>query len=287
MRNRTVPIIVSILICASVTASPTKAELTFCNRTPVDLTAALGYLSSGAWASAGWYSLRSGECKEVVSGDLENRYYYGYAEDSGTRRWGGSYNFCTRPQAFQNIQNTNCEAQGFLTTGFFQIDTGDADSYTQDLTCDDCQGQTFSASPSGAGASNPTGTLLENDLGGYDDSWQTKTETETCDCDSPFGTFECPCISTECRSLRHSIVFRVTGPQESQIQERANSCFNQAMQAGAFAGIVAVATGGAAAGAAAETAKDYFLACMGDYARQSVEVRFDDESHWTDWGNCL
>jgi hypothetical protein len=130
--------------------------------------------------------------------------------------------------------------------------------------------------------------LVDETVAGYDDSWQTKTEVETCDCDSPFGTFECPCgVRLDCKALRHELHLEISGPDEQGVRSVVTDCANQAIQAGVVGGVATIWTGGGALAAAAETAKDYMLACLGEQAATNVSIGFTDRSHWTDWGPCL
>jgi hypothetical protein len=128
----------------------------------------------------------------------------------------------------------------------------------------------------------PDGILLDESLGTYDDSWQTAGDT--CTCDVGFGEFDCPCLV--CRSLRHEMHLVATGPNEDSTRSAVNQCYNEAIQAGAIAGVIAAWSGGGALGAAVDAATKYMVACLANKGRDSVAVRFDDKSHWTDWGQC-
>lgn len=79
------------------------------------------------WVSQGWWKIprnTSLGCVTVISEELENRYYYYYAQGMG-RTWGGNYEFCTNPlRAYRADEaDLNCEANGFAQLGFRQVDT--------------------------------------------------------------------------------------------------------------------------------------------------------------------
>lgn len=127
-------------IVGSLLAVDASAQLTYCNATPVRIFTAFGYLDQGEWTSIGWYSLEPDECSTVFSGRLTRRKYYTYAETAGaTRRWGGTYPFCTRQSAFTIRGDERCEQRGFQATNFDEVDVGDALSHTLRFTCSDCE----------------------------------------------------------------------------------------------------------------------------------------------------
>ncbi len=117
-------------------ASTAHAELNFCNSAPATIYTAVGESVGGQWRSRGWWTLAPGACAVVVGGDLANRYYYSYAETAGqTRVWTGNTPMCTISSAF-TLPNNGCA--GADVKNFNVVDTGDADSFTLNFTCDDC-----------------------------------------------------------------------------------------------------------------------------------------------------
>jgi uncharacterized membrane protein len=116
-------------------ALPATADLTICNKTGYLTSVAIGYQEGENWVSEGWWNIEGGDCAIVLEGDLQLRYYYAYAEhDEIGGGWSGDYTFCTSDNKFTILGDTNCEARGYRTTGFFQIDTGEtALDYTQNL----------------------------------------------------------------------------------------------------------------------------------------------------------
>jgi len=115
------------------------AGLTFCNDGPIALHTAFAYYEKGSWKAAGWYTIQPGRCEWLMKGDLDSRYYYGYAESvQGSYTWGGDHYFCVSSQAFELPQNCPLGWQ-YRSVGFAEIDTGDADDFTWRLECTDCR----------------------------------------------------------------------------------------------------------------------------------------------------
>ncbi|MDM2844202.1 hypothetical protein NMD21_19415 [Citrobacter portucalensis] len=84
-------------------------------------------------------------------------------------------------------------------------------------------------------------------------------------------------LKTTMKKLEHNLYITINGPDE----DKAKSCFYQALQAGLITG-VAAAFIGAGVGAAElgfTVAKKTMLDCMGN----EFEIRLRDESHWVYW----
>lgn len=128
-------VIWATVVLALLTSQAAVAELRFCNKTPLRLYTAVGFQGTDdEWYAKGWWPLWPEECATVVPGELDGRYYYGYAF-AGTRSWNGEDNFCTSPDAFR-VRNREICPQG--SHDFFEIDTGDRTEWTQRLTCREC-----------------------------------------------------------------------------------------------------------------------------------------------------
>ena len=112
-----------------------RADLKLCNKTNSTVGVALGYKDSKGWASEGWWNIPPRECKTLLEGPLIARYYYIFAVDydkGGT--WGGKATLCTRDKIFTIRGRKHCEARGFRTTGFFEVDTGEETDWTVTLS---------------------------------------------------------------------------------------------------------------------------------------------------------
>ncbi len=108
------------------------AALELCNSTDVTLYTAVASPRDAGWTSAGWHKVKPGRCRTVVRGALKNRHYYVYAKGHDVQ-FAGPHTFCTIPDGFKII-GTNCSRKGYTSTGFQQIHTGNAYSYTVSFT---------------------------------------------------------------------------------------------------------------------------------------------------------
>lgn len=111
--------------------SPATAGLEICNDVRGDVTMAYGYKEGGQWVARGWYTVQPETCYEVISGDLQNRYYYFYAEHVDTNnKWSGSTIFCTNHRrGFKRTSHRVCNGKDWEKTGYRTIDTGEYSDY--------------------------------------------------------------------------------------------------------------------------------------------------------------
>lgn len=114
---------------------PAWAGLKVCNKSAHEAKVALGFHGATAWSSRGWWVIPPRTCREILSGSLDARYYYLYATDEFSGSWDGSNGFCvSAANAFEIRGRADCENHGYDRKGFFQVDTGEAPSYTQNLS---------------------------------------------------------------------------------------------------------------------------------------------------------
>ena len=130
--TRVAAVVVVVLGGLLVKSPMALAALELCNSTDVTLYTAVASPRDAGWTSAGWHKVRSGRCKTVVRGALKNRHYYVYAKGHDVQ-FAGPHTFCTIPDGFK-ILGTDCSRKGYTSTGFQQIDTGNAYSYTVSFT---------------------------------------------------------------------------------------------------------------------------------------------------------
>lgn len=124
---------VTLALC--LIALPAWAGFKLCNHSPHAVKVALGYFDGTAWTSRGWWTVTPKTCQELVSGPLQARYYYVYANDGGAGSWDGHNGFCVAASASFVIKGrADCEGHGYDRKGFFGIDTGQARDYTQTLS---------------------------------------------------------------------------------------------------------------------------------------------------------
>ena len=82
--------------------------------------------------SEGWYQLAAGECASMWSGTLEYRYYLLYAQSKpNNREWSGDIPVCVDRQPF-TLRGGLCPS-GQYQRNFFQVDTAEAQGWTQNL----------------------------------------------------------------------------------------------------------------------------------------------------------
>ena len=125
------PVSALALFTLLVTAPVARADLKLCNRTGSTVGVALGYKDDKGWASEGWWNVPPRQCKTLLQGDLIARYYYIFAIDydkGGT--WSGPATLCIQDKIFTIRGRTNCEARGFRTQGFYEVDTGEKLDFT-------------------------------------------------------------------------------------------------------------------------------------------------------------
>ena len=122
----------ALALCALLaTTHAARADLKLCNRTNSTIGVALGYKDDKGWASEGWWNVPPQQCKVLLQGDLIARYYYIFAIDydkGGT--WSGPATLCIQDKIFTIRGRTNCEARGYRTQGFYEVDTGEKLDFT-------------------------------------------------------------------------------------------------------------------------------------------------------------
>ena len=115
-------------------ALPTHAALNVCNRARHPAKVALGRFDGRAWMSEGWWTIRPGQCATLIKAPLDARYYYLYGTDMDSGVWDGATSFCTAAgEKFSISGQGDCARRGYDRRRFFQIDTGNSASHTQNL----------------------------------------------------------------------------------------------------------------------------------------------------------
>ncbi|MCX5496595.1 DUF1036 domain-containing protein [Kaistia dalseonensis] len=133
------------LIAFCLYAGPAKADLRLCNKTPSRVGVSIGYKDKKIWTTEGWWNVPVNGCETLVSGTLVSRYYYVYAVDyDHGGEWSGKYVMCTKDKMFTIEGTEDCVARGYNRSGFFEVDTGEQQSWTIQLN-----------EPAQQGAKNP------------------------------------------------------------------------------------------------------------------------------------
>ena len=124
-----------VTVGAALTAFPAAADFRICNITKSRIGIALGYKDAEGWATEGWWNLNAGNCETLLRGSLAARFYYIYAVDYDRGgEWSGQAFMCTRDKEFTIRGTGDCLARGFDRTGFFEVDTGEQQTWTVQLT---------------------------------------------------------------------------------------------------------------------------------------------------------
>ncbi len=148
---------------AALTGTPATADFRICNITKSRVGVALGYKDGEGWATEGWWNLPAGNCETLLRGSLAARFYYIYAVDYDRGgEWSGQAFMCTRDKEFTIRSTGDCLARGFDRTGFFEVDTGEQQTWTVQLTetgetAQRPAGQVPATIPSPPGRTGPAG----------------------------------------------------------------------------------------------------------------------------------
>jgi uncharacterized membrane protein len=142
----------AVMAAACSFAAPAAADFRLCNNTNSRIGVALGYKDNEGWATEGWWNLPARNCDTLLRGSLAARFYYIYAVDyDHGGEWSGQAFMCTREKEFTIRGTGDCLARGFDRTGFFEVDTGEQQTWTVQLT-EASEGQR----PGGGGQPPPT-----------------------------------------------------------------------------------------------------------------------------------
>lgn len=118
-------------------AIQTQSGYWLCNKTELELWAAIGFSRAKAWTSRGWWKVPAGQCVKPVKDRLDTRFFYTYAEaerENGERIiWGGDHPLCTADVVFEIEGNEECASRGYEKTGFQRQDTQGRNGFRQDF----------------------------------------------------------------------------------------------------------------------------------------------------------
>jgi uncharacterized membrane protein len=123
------------VVAASFMTTPAAADFRLCNNTNSRIGVSLGYKDNEGWATEGWWNLPARNCDTLLRGTLAARFYYIYAVDyDHGGEWSGQAYMCTREKEFTIRGTSDCLARGYDRTGFFEVDTGEQQTWTVQLT---------------------------------------------------------------------------------------------------------------------------------------------------------
>lgn len=113
-------------------ASSARAEYSLCNRTSYAIAAAIGYAAEDAIETRGWWSLRPGQCRIVLTEKIRAGDYYVYSEaiigHLGEQRvWSGDVPLCVLEEGFFTHRNQGpCEGPDRSRRRFTVINVDDS-----------------------------------------------------------------------------------------------------------------------------------------------------------------
>jgi len=128
-------------LLAAATAPVAHADLKLCNSTASRIGISIGYQDANGWATEGWWNLASQTCETLLKGAVPSRFIYVHAVDYDRGgEWAGSNFMCTADKSFAIRGVQDCPKRGYKPTGFFEVDTGEAQEWTVRLTDPEAQG---------------------------------------------------------------------------------------------------------------------------------------------------
>jgi uncharacterized membrane protein len=134
-RSRIISLALLAVTALLASAMPAAADFRLCNNTSSRVGIAIGYKDKDGWTTEGWWNLATRSCETLLRGTLVARFYYIYAVDYDRGgEWSGQAFMCTRDKEFTVRGTEDCLARGYDRTGFFEVDTGEQQSWTVQLT---------------------------------------------------------------------------------------------------------------------------------------------------------
>lgn len=113
-------------------AGPAEAKYSLCNKSSYALSAAIGYVDGDRLATRGWWRLRPGQCKVVLTEPTNPGRYFVYAEAIAghrgpSRTWSGETPLCVENYGFFNLRNQEvCRGDPLSQRKFFDVDVTEA-----------------------------------------------------------------------------------------------------------------------------------------------------------------
>ncbi len=109
-------------------AQTAEAKYSLCNKSSYALSAAIGYVDGDRLATRGWWRLRPGQCKVVLTERTNPGRYFVYAEaipghQGPLRTWSGETPLCVENYGFFNLRNQEvCRGDPLSQRKFFEVD---------------------------------------------------------------------------------------------------------------------------------------------------------------------
>ncbi len=117
------------------------AKYSLCNKSSYTLSAAIGYVDGDRLATRGWWRLRPGQCKVVLTEQVNPGRYFVYAEGipghkGPLRTWSGETQLCVENDGFFNLRNQEvCREDPLRQRKFFDVEvTGGGGGWQTDFS---------------------------------------------------------------------------------------------------------------------------------------------------------
>ncbi|ADM08868.1 hypothetical protein PB2503_03967 [Parvularcula bermudensis HTCC2503] len=129
--------LVGFLLCAPFLVSSAHAQYSFCNKTSYALSAAIGYVDDEDLVTRGWWRLRSGQCKRVLSDRVQPGRYFVYAEAipghrGELRTWSGETPLCVQNDSLFTLRDQNsCTSDPRRQRRFLPVDVDESTDGTK------------------------------------------------------------------------------------------------------------------------------------------------------------
>lgn len=112
-------------------------DLKVCNYSGRSATVAVSYVQVGEsrFMNRGWYDVANGACRDLVTTDNANFYFYADATDGSGRSWKGTHTLCVEypgPYTFYSTGGSEC-ATGQDTRDFSPFHADEPGSWTWTL----------------------------------------------------------------------------------------------------------------------------------------------------------
>ena len=121
-------VIVAGLLLSGLAAGAARAEYSLCNKTSYAMNAAIGYAKGDVIETRGWWALRPGQCRIVMTEKISAGDYCIFGEaiegHRGERRvWTGKTPLCVREEGFFTLENNGpCDGVGQKRLPFAAVD---------------------------------------------------------------------------------------------------------------------------------------------------------------------
>jgi len=120
--------LLSIVGVSLAAATEANAKYSLCNKTSYALSASIGYVDGDRLATRGWWRLRPGQCKVVLTEPTNPGRYFVYAEaipghKGPLRAWSGDTPLCVENNGFFNLRNQEvCREEPARQRNFFDVE---------------------------------------------------------------------------------------------------------------------------------------------------------------------